>query len=154
MSKVKVEKATLIGLSLPTQTTNQNNQSATDCGNLWQQFETGNYLDRIPNKLSSDIYAVYHTYDSDYTQPYSYFIGCKVNPGTEIPKGLATISLSEGTYLKIEAQGTMPDCVANAWKEIWKTDIPRAYTTDFEVYDERSKDWSNAEVDIYLSVKE
>jgi len=24
---------------------------------------------------------------------------------------------------------------------------------DFEVYDERSKDWSNAEVEVYLSVE-
>ena len=29
--------------------------------------------------------------------------------------------------------------------------IPRAYHADFEVYDERSKDWNQAEVDIFIS---
>ena len=47
----------------------------------------------------------------------------------------------------------MPDCMFAAWKNIWETEIPRSFQLDFEVYDERSKDWSNAEVDIYLSIK-
>ena len=47
----------------------------------------------------------------------------------------------------------MPDCVINAWKEIWGSNIPRSYKMDFEVYDERSKDWGNAEVEVYLSVE-
>jgi len=52
------------------------------------------------------------------------------------------------------ASGKMPDCVANTWKEIWNSGIPRAYQTDFEVYDERSRDWNNAVVDVYVSTTE
>jgi predicted transcriptional regulator YdeE len=47
----------------------------------------------------------------------------------------------------------MPDCVINAWKDVWVSSIPRSYKMDFEVYDERSKDWNNAEVEVYLSVE-
>jgi predicted transcriptional regulator YdeE len=31
--------------------------------------------------------------------------------------------------------------------------LPRAFTTDFEVYDERSQNPENAEVDIFVAVK-
>jgi predicted transcriptional regulator YdeE len=47
----------------------------------------------------------------------------------------------------------MPGCMVDKWREIWNSDIPRAYKFDFEIYDERSQDWSDAEVDIYLSVE-
>ncbi len=154
MDKTELDNIKLIGISLKHKTTNENEQAMIDCGTLWQQFETGKYFDQIPGKLSDEVLAVYHQYEGDYTKPYSYFIGCKVQPSTALPDDLDTITLQKGTYQKIEAKGTMPDCVANAWREIWKSDIPRAYTTDFEVYDARSRDWSNAEVDIFLSVKD
>jgi predicted transcriptional regulator YdeE len=153
MNKVEIEEINLIGLPLKARTTNANGQSGIDCGNLWQQFEKGQYSAKISGKLSEEVYAVYHEYDGDYTNPYSYFIGCKVSPGTNVPAGLASLVIKSGTYQKILAKGKMPDCVADAWKEIWSSNISRKYGTDFEVYDERSKDWSNAEVDIYLSIK-
>ena len=49
------------------------------------------------------------------------------------------------------AKGKMPDCISNSWKDIWDSKIERAYKYDFEVYDERSKDWNNATVDIFVS---
>jgi predicted transcriptional regulator YdeE len=154
MTTTKLSTLTLIGLSLPGQTTNANGQSAIDCGNHWQRFEQGSYSDRIPDKLGEEIFAVYHLYEGDYTQPYSYFIGCKVNPETEVPEGMDRLIIPADYYQKIIAKGVMPDCVANAWKEIWADTISRAYHADFEVYGNKSKDWNNAEVEIYLSVNE
>ncbi len=48
----------------------------------------------------------------------------------------------------------MPGCIAEAWQNIWKAGLNRNFGFDFEKYDERSLNWENAEVDIYLSVKE
>jgi predicted transcriptional regulator YdeE len=149
---VELDAIKLIGLALKTKTTNVNEQSGIDCGNLWQEFEKGKYAEMIPNKLTDEVFAVYHQYEGDHTKPFSYFIGCKVKEGTEVPAGLDTLTIAKGTYQKIEAKGIMPDCVINTWKEIWVSDIPRSYKMDFEVYDERSRDWSNAEVEVYLSV--
>ena len=118
------------------------------------QFEKENYAVKIPGKVSGEILAVYHDYEGDYTQPFSYFIGCKVNGDAEVPPGMDSLIIPKGNYQKIIARGKMPDCIANAWKEIWASHISRAYKADFEVYDERSKDWNNAEVDIYVSLKE
>ena len=153
MNKVEMEETKLVGLALKGKTTNINEQSSIDCGNLWQEFEEGKYAELIPNKLSDEILAVYHDYEGDHTQPFSYFIGCKVKPDIVVPPGLETLTIPKGTYQKIHAKGKMPDCVANAWKEVWVSGIPRSYIMDFEVYDEKSKDWANAEVEVYLSVE-
>lgn len=149
-----IQAIKLIGIALPHKTTNENGQSMADCGNLWQQFEQGGYFDRIPGKSGDEVYAVYFDYDGDHTQPFSYFIGCSVNADTDVPLGMSSLTIPEGGYLKITAQGKMPDCVADAWRAIWKGDIDRAFQYDFERYDERSKAWNSAEVDIFLSKKQ
>jgi len=153
MNTIELEEVKLMGLALKGKTSNINGQSGIDCGDLWQEFEKGKYAEIIPNKLTDEILAVYHEYEGDHTKPFSYFIGCKVEAGTAILPGLETLTIARGMYQKILAKGKMPGCVTDAWKEIWVSEIPRSYKMDFEVYDERSKDWSSAEVDIYLSVE-
>ena len=153
MTKVELEEIKLVGLALKTKTTNVDDQSSIDCGNLWQKFENENYAQIIPGKLTDEILAVYHQYEGDHSKPFSYFVGCKVKAGTEVPPGLETLTIAKGTYQKINAKGKMPDCVINAWKDVWVSEIPRSFKMDFEVYNEKSKDWSNAEVELYLSVK-
>ena len=153
MDPVTIDELSLIGLALKGKTTNANGQSAIDCGNMWQQFEKEGYQQKIPGKLSEEIFAVYHQYESDWTQPYAYFIGCKVKAGTAVPEELTGLTIPAGAYQQIRAKGQMPDCVADAWRAIWKSDIPRKYTADFEVYDHRSRDWNNAEVDIFIAIE-
>jgi len=152
MKETEIKEITLIGLALESKTTNENRQSESDCGRLWQRFENGNYFDKIREKITDEIFAVYYNYEGDYTKPFSYFIGCSVPKDAEIPENMDTIKISVGSYLKFTAAGKMPDCVANKWKEIWNANLPRAYREDFEIYDKRSKDWQNAEVDIYISI--
>lgn len=153
MEKLQLAKTRLIGLSLQSKTTNENGQAGIDCGNLWQRFEKEDIAGKIENKLSNEIFAVYHQYEGDYTKPYSYFIGCKVADETEVPANLESLVIPEGSFIKRVAKGEIPSCIGAAWKEIWNADLPRAYKTDFEVYDDRSKDWNDAEVDIYLSIR-
>ena len=152
MDTLTIEEIYLAGISLPFKTTNENGQSVTDCGSLWQKFEKEDCVSQIPGKLDGSVYAVYHEYEGDHTKPFSYFIGCRVEPAITLPDGMVTLRIPAGNYKKITARGKMPDCIAGAWKEIWNSSLQRKFTTDFEVYDERSKDWQDAEVDIYLSV--
>jgi predicted transcriptional regulator YdeE len=154
MNKVKIYDTHLVGLPLKEKTVNANGQSGIDCGNLWQEFIKNNVAASIPNKISDELFAVYYEYEGDYTKPFLYFIGCKVQANTEAPAGLENLVIPAGSYHKLTAKGQMPEFIVHAWKEIWASDIPRIYQVDFEVYDERSKDWNNAEVDIYLSVEQ
>ena len=154
MTKIALTDVKLIGLSLKEKTRNENGQSTKDCMSLWDEFEKNNYAAMIPGKSSNELYGVYHDYEGDSSEPFAYFIGCKVNAIDIIPRGMQSLIIPAGTYYKFIAKGKMPECVINAWKEIWDIAIPRSYQVDFEVYDERSRDWNNGEVDVYVSVKE
>ncbi len=154
MDHISIDTFTLAGIRLPGKTTNSNEQSSRDCGALWQRFEQEKIANKIAGKLDNAVRAVYFDYDGDHTQPFSYFIGCRVDPKAVQPDGLEKLTIPSGTYKKIVARGKMPYCIMNAWREIWsKDDSVRGYAFDFEVYDQRSYDWSNAEVDILLSLK-
>ena len=151
---VNLGEIRLMGISLKSKTSNRNGQSTVDCGNLWQAFEQGNYSNRIPGRFNDSVYAVYHLYEGDYMQPFSYFIGCPVKNDAKVISGLEMLTIPAGIYRKFTAKGILPDCISHTWKKIWKSDVHRAYQTDFEVYDQRSRDWNNAEVDIFISINQ
>ena len=154
MEKNQKTNFKLVGLKLQGKTTNENNQSSKDCGNLWQKFEKDKIFDLIPNKLSNEIYAVYFDYEKDETEPFSYFIGCKVDENSEIPNNLTSLEIPSQSYVKVTAKGVMTGCITEAWEKIWNAEIQRKFGFDFEIYDERSQDWNNAELDIYVSISE
>jgi predicted transcriptional regulator YdeE len=148
------EELHLVGLALGKKTSNENGLSAIDCGALWTAFDEGDYFEKITEKISEEILAVYYQYEGDYTQPFTYFIGCKVSPGFTLPDGLTALTIPASKYQRIAAKGKLPDCLVETWQKIWASTIPRSYRFDFEVYDERSQDWENAEVDVFLSLRD
>lgn len=149
----QIDSFKVIGISI--NTTNQNNKSAEDISNLWQRFYSENIQDQIPNKTSSDVYSIYTDYETDYTGKYTSIIGVKVNSLDEIPDGFIGWEFRGGTYRKLVAKGEMPNAVIETWAKIWKKDseLKRKYTSDFEVYSDRSQRGDNSEVDIYIAVE-
>ena len=152
MKNITLERFKLIGLKLEHKTTNENGQSNVDCGNLWQKFESEKIFEQIPNKKNNSVYAVYFDYDEDETKPFSYFIGCQVDENMNTPEGLSEIIIPSQSYQKVIAKGEVPYCISNAWSEIWSSEMNRIFGYDFEIYDERSHDWKNAEVDLFISI--
>ena len=142
----------LMGIALPGKTTNADGQSAIDIGGLWQRFEAEQIPTKIPGERKNEVYAVYHDYEGDHLQPFAYFIGCVVEAGTEVPEGMVGMKIPQGSYHRSLAKGKMPDCIGQAWQEIWQSDIPRSFQVDYEVYGPKSYDWNHAEVEIFLSV--
>ena len=143
----------LIGIS--TRTTNKNNQAATELQKLWGNFFAENILERIPNKQSNEIYAIYTDYKSDFTDEYTTIIGVPVSSLNDIPEGLIGREFEAQNFQTFTAKGKMPDAVVETWMDIWKRDkeLNRSYTYDLEIYGERSQDKNNPEVDIYIAVK-
>ncbi|MBT8220086.1 MAG: GyrI-like domain-containing protein [Bacteroidia bacterium] len=142
------------GIKLKNKTSNRDGQSSIDCGNLWQKFESDKVAFQIMNKRSNDVYAVYFNYDGDYMDPFDYFIGCMIPSDAVIADHLSEIRIPPAHYQKFMAQGKMPESIGKKWTEIWQSDIERAYTFDFESYGSRSHDWENAEVGIFISIKD
>jgi predicted transcriptional regulator YdeE len=151
MNTKHIDSFFIVGISV--RTTNQNNQAATDIGDLWQKFMGENIAVNISNKIDDTVYSVYCRYESDYTAPYTTLLGCKVSSIENIPDGFDYIEIANGNYKQFEAKGNlMEGVVYKKWVDIWNTNLPRAYTTDFEVYDEKSADPNNAMVDIFIAL--
>ncbi len=142
----------LIGISLPYKTTHKNNQSSKDCSMLWEKFENEKIQQKIPYKLSNELFAVYHDYEKTDGNHFLYFVGCEVALGTPVPEGMTSLKLPSGHYQKFVTEGPIPDCMAQVWEEISSAELEREFSADFEVYDKRAADWSHAIVQVYISI--
>lgn len=151
MNPEKIESFSVIGISV--RTTNENQQAMQDIGVLWQQFITENCIEKILNKIDSTVYCIYTDYEKDHTKPYTTILGCRVSDTSTIPDGMIAKNISTGAYQKITAKGNIfQGALAEAWTQIWNSDIKRVYTADFEVYSDKAKDPENAEVDIFIAI--
>jgi len=151
MVTTELEAFQIIGISI--RTTNANNQSLKDIGDLFQKFMTQHILEKIPNKLSNDIYCVYTDYESDFNGPYTTIVGCKVSSLTDIPTGLAGKTIPDSKYQVYTSTGKLSESLAKTWEGIWNSDLNRRYSADFDIYGEKARDYENAEVDSYVAIK-
>lgn len=152
MNSEKINSFNVIGISI--RTTNENGQSGKDIPVLWGKFMSEAILEKIPNKISTDIYCIYTEYEKDHTKPYTTILGCKVSSLETIPDGLIGKTIDVVNYIKRSPKGNiMKGLVFEEWLKIWSSDIPRTYTADFEVYGEKAQNPEDAEVDIFIAVK-
>lgn len=148
----KIESFFVIGLAV--RTTNENGRSGHDIPALWNRFFAENIISKIPGKVEGTIYFLYTDYEKDHTTPYSTIIGCKVKNLNSIPEGLVGKHVKGGHYRKFTAKGRISDGVIfNEWVAIWNSGIKRAYTTDIEVWGEKSQHPDNAEIDILVALE-
>ncbi len=152
MDKVTIKEFIVIGISV--RTTNENGQSAKDIGKLWNKFMTEGISDKIPNKIDGTIYSIYTEYESDHTKPYTTILGCKVSTTDTIPNGMIAKTFKGGDYTCFLSKGDLTKgAVYETWSKIWNTDLDRTYTADFEVYGEKAQNPTDAEVEIYVAIK-
>lgn len=81
-----------------------------------------------------------------------------VKDGTAAPAGMVAKHVSGGRFAVITSdKGPLPKVVPSAWQALWKMEddghLKRSYQTDFEIYDRRTQDLQNAQVDIYVGLK-
>lgn len=152
MQTVKIDPFQIIGISV--RTTNENVQAASDIGSLWEKFMTEDISEKIPNKVSDEIFSIYTNYESDHTKPYDTILGCKVSSLENIPKDMISQSFEGGTFAKFISKGdATKGTVYQTWVDIWNTELARLYTADFEIYGDKATDITNAEIDIFIAVK-
>lgn len=146
-----IKKIHIIGITV--RTTNENGQSGVDIPKLWQTFLMENCIDQIPNKIDNTVYCLYTDYEKDHTKPYTTILGCRVENLSVVPSNMTGKTIEQATYAKYTAQGNLAEGVVfNEWVKIWNTDLPRAFTADFEIYGQGSQNPENAEVDIFIAL--
>lgn len=149
-----MNKLKIIGIA--TQTSNNDSQAIEDLGKLWHQFFGENIMTKIPNAISSNIYSVYTDYESDFTGKYTTIIGLEVSSLDEIPEGMVGREFEPQTLKKYIAKGELHEAVGKTWTEIWNDDanLNRTYKYDYELYTEKAQNPADAEIEIYIGVKE
>jgi len=152
MTTTQIESFDVIGIKVRTV---NDGSAGKDLPMLWGKFLGEQLKEKIPNKVDDNIYCLYTNYDGDHTEPYDAILGCKVTTIQDIPDGMISHTIKASKGAKFTAKGSLikGEAVVNTWFDIWKAGLDRSFATDFELYDERSNDVANAEVDIYISLK-
>jgi predicted transcriptional regulator YdeE len=126
----------------------------------WARFFKEGIADKIPHKVDSTIYAVYTGYASDRDGEYDFIIGMKVSSLSDVPPGMVAKKVPSGRYAIITSvKGPAAQVVPQAWQRVWSLEDnkhlggTRAYKADFEVYDQRSQNPQESQVDLYLGLK-
>jgi predicted transcriptional regulator YdeE len=126
----------------------------------WDKFFKENIPANIPGKVDSNIVVVYSNYQSDNTGDYDYLIGAKVSDASVVPAGMVAKRVPAGKYAVFTtALGPVGKVVSEKWQEILDLEGKsrlggtRAYKADFEIYDQRSRDPQNSQVDVYIGLK-
>ena len=117
------------------------------------KFFKENTLAKIPNKINGDILAVYTDYEGDHTKPYSWILGCEVSSLNDVPEGLVGKVIAPSQYAVFTTQGAFPHGLIAVWQEIWKSNLKRSFSTDFEIYRSTFDPEKNPEVKVYIALE-
>ncbi|MCT4604913.1 MAG: GyrI-like domain-containing protein [Marinisporobacter sp.] len=154
---MKYEMVTLnkkIVVGIMKQTTNEGGQCVQDIGEVWQKFITTGIHEKIVGKVNHKAIGLYTDYQGDCTKPYDFVACCEVINDRMLDASLIKKIIPKGKYAKFVINGDVKEAVGQFWTKLWQMNLDRAYTCDFEEYQNNSQDMKNQEIHIYISLKE
>jgi predicted transcriptional regulator YdeE len=128
-------------------------------GKLWSRLMQENFVGSIPNKADMNTIAVYTDYASDKDGEYTFVLGARVTKADKVPEGMVAKTVPAGRYAVFTSdKGPVQQVVVGTWKRIWEVpkNAPggnRAYKTDFELYDERAMNPTEAVMEIHIGIR-
>lgn len=128
-------------------------------GKQWARFMQEGLLGKIPNRADENIVALITDYASDKDGDYTQVIGARVTKADQVPAGMVAKQVPAGRYAVFTSEkGPVAQVVMGTWQRIWATPKTapggdRAYKTDFEVYDQRTRDPQAAVMDVYVGIR-
>lgn len=140
---VNLEEKTIVGLSAVT--SNNSPNMGEVIGNLWKNFYQNGISQSVRNKLNLNAIGLYSDYEGD---NYTVTVGNEVSRSEN--NELEVKIIPAGRYAKFSVHGNMVAAVAEAWDEIWKMNLDRSFTGDFEEY--LNNEIENADIDIYIAL--
>jgi predicted transcriptional regulator YdeE len=137
----------IIGIELRT----SNTEAVQTIPPMWQKFYQEGIMNQIPNKVSNDVYAVYTNFENEGKNnegTYSLIIGAAVESLDNVPEQFVSTTIPASKRVVFEVEAKHPEKVGEKWMEIWKTELPKTFTSDYELYKE------SGEIEIHIGVKE
>ena len=148
-----VEKPSITVIGIECRTSNAPEDGPQDIPRLWAQFYSEDIINKIPNKASKDVVALYCDYEGDFTSAYSLVIGCPVTSANNIPEDMVAKIVPAGSYAVFRAVGEYPASLIETWGRIWQTNLKRTYTGDYEYYGEKFSSGTPQEVEIFIAIE-
>lgn len=140
---VNLKEKTVVGLSA--KTSNNDPDMQRKIGGLWQDFYMKGVAETVKNKINEYAIGLYSDYEGD---NYTVTVGNEVSPPNNPELSIKIIPA--GKYAKFSVHGNTVTAVSEAWEEIWRLDLDRSFTGDFEEY--LNSDAENADIDIYIAL--
>ncbi len=147
-----MQKPMLTIVGIECRTSNALDAGPVDIPKHWEKFFRDGIAEKIPNKTSDEVFALYCNYAGDHTQPYSLVIGCSVDNASKIPEGMVAKTIPSGSYACFRAVGEHPQSLIETWGKIWNTKLSRSYSGDYELYGEKFTSHSPQEVEVLIAI--
>ncbi|RXZ84145.1 transcriptional regulator [Paenibacillaceae bacterium] len=155
---VEHEEIRLAGLGATTTNADELTENAR-IPQLWEHFWKNQDAQHLYHAGEPQvIYGSYSDYETDASGAYRIQIGCRVQPDAELPQSLTEVILPASKYAVFTSRrGPFPAVVIELWQAIWQWEresgSTRTFTGDFELYDERSANPEDAQIDIYIAIQ-
>ncbi|MCG8511715.1 MAG: GyrI-like domain-containing protein [Rhodospirillales bacterium] len=150
----------LIGIETRTSNAAEMNPATGKIPGLWEKFSFESLPGHITHQTEPGIvYGLYSDFEDGADGAYTLTAGCAVSADAEPPGNLIAREVPAATYAVFTSErGPMPDIVIKAWAEIWAMNSEamggeRAFSGDFEIYDDRAASTKDAQIDIWISIK-
>ena len=141
---VELKEKVIVGVSA--RTGNMDKDMGAVIGGLWSKLYQEEIYESIAGKVNTYAIGLYSDYEAD---RYSVTVGCEVvsNQNAE----LVEKRIPAGKYAKFFIHGDMVKAVAESWAEIWKLDLKRTFTGDFEEY--LNCNGTEGDIAIYIAIE-
>jgi predicted transcriptional regulator YdeE len=149
---------TVVGIAVRTSNAEQMTP-ARPIGKQWERLMGEGLLAAIPNKEDGKIVAVYLEYANDKDGEYTYLLGARVTKAENLPTGMVAKKVPAGRYAVFTSErGPVQKVIVDLWRRVWATQKnelggDRTYKADFEVYDERARNPTDAVIDLFIGIR-
>lgn len=146
-----VELKEMIIAGVSARTSNADPKMGEVIGGLWGSLYQGGVISKITNRANEFSYGRYSDYQKDGS--YQITVGCAVTSDAGCAENnLEVTVIPAGKYAKFTIHGDMVTAVGKAWEEIWKMNLKRTWTGDFEEYVD-SNMTGDATINIYIAIE-
>jgi len=136
----------VIGIELRT----SNEEAMETIPPLWGKFYTEGITQKIENRVSDELYAVYTNFENEGLNNegvYSLIIGVEVKDFESIPDGMTAITIEVQDREVFSVAEGKPENVGATWMEIWKRDdLKKTFISEYEHYHAEG-------IDVYIGVE-
>lgn len=158
--KAEGKEFTVVGISVRTNNAKEMGGNG-EIPKQWQRFMGEGMFNKVTDRADSSIMAVYTDFvvgsGSASDIEFTFTIGVKVNSDADIPSGMVAKKVPAGTYAVFTSEkGPAPQVVPAIWQKIWsipKSQLDRAFKTDYELYDQNNMDPDNLQAEVHIGIK-